>query len=169
MLLVILSKGLCGGGCGNLGILNNFLTELYGDGREFLAECGFGDVFAFCHIGDSGGECPRDYLVIRLKTSETEPEDYDLSRVSEDDIKKHIPKVEVLLKKLRDIEKSEGRELIYAVFITKNPYLKHFSLGPAMTLQDIIMSYYSNSRCGNYFKNLTESDIVESEFPFFIK
>ncbi|NAZ34068.1 MAG: hypothetical protein GU356_07265, partial [Pyrobaculum sp.] len=48
MLLAVLEKGLCGGGCGDLGRLYPLLERYLGPGAPFLAECTFGEVSAFC-------------------------------------------------------------------------------------------------------------------------
>ncbi|MGC9050620.1 hypothetical protein [Pyrobaculum sp.] len=99
MLLALIRKGICGGGCGNLGqLVDNPL---------------------------------HDYLVIRLKTDEFAPDEYEPGKVSKDVVLRYRDK-------LCKIVLAIGDNNLHMMFLTTNPYLPEFALGPTMRGEDII-------------------------------
>jgi hypothetical protein len=154
MLLAVLEKGLCGGGCGDLGRLYPLLERYLGPGAPFLAECTFGEVSAFCFTGSAARRCPRDYLAVRLFTGE----DYDAGKLTDEALARYMERLAGLADELR--------EVAYAVFLTRRPYLAEFTLGPAMLPSDVLrILHVREDECGRLFRALAEADIAEMERP----
>ena len=128
MLLALIRKGICGGGCGNLGQLADIIAEVFGaEGKPYLAECDYGKIMAFCDTDNP----LHDYLIIRLKTNEISPDEYERDKVTKKDVLKHRDKLcKVIL--------AIGDDNLHMMFLTTNPYLPEFSLGPTMKGEDII-------------------------------
>jgi hypothetical protein len=136
MLLALIRKGICGGGCGNLGQLADIIAKTFGvEGKPYLAECDFGEIMAFCDTYNP----LHDYLVIRLKTDEMNPDEYDAKKVTKQDVLKYRDK-------LCRIVLAIGENL-HIMFLTTNPFLPEFSLGPTMRGEDIIEYHTKASAC----------------------
>jgi len=154
-----------------LGKLFDLVSEVLGVGRPYLAECDFGDLMAFCHTGEGRG-CSVDYLVIRLRTGDS-AEDYKHSSVAVSDLVSRVGKVCELLRRLRELERRLGRVVLYAAFLTRNPYLSSFALGPSMTPGDVVAAYFAEPGDGcarairEYLLEVLGSDLADVEAPYF--
>jgi len=154
VLVALLEKGICGGGCGGLGKA----LEVLGEGEPYLAECRYGDYFAFCHPGPQ-----YDYLVLRLDTSRIEgdhgPEDYKPSAVSKDLVWKRLVE-------LRDVVCAIWERLRPLVLIfTTNPYLRAYTLGPGMMPWDVIEVAW-RPEGAVYAKLIDVRELPDLEIPF---
>jgi len=149
MLIALLEKGICGGGCGGLGKA----LEVLGEGEPYLAECRYGDYFAFCHPGDR-----YDYLVLRLE-GDHDPEDYKPSAVSKDLVLKK-------LLELKDVVCAIWERLRPLVLIfTTNPYIQDYTLGPGMMPWDVIEVAWrpQGAECA---KIIDVRELPDLEIPF---
>ncbi|MGC9119584.1 MAG: hypothetical protein ACP5I3_11455 [Thermoproteus sp.] len=170
MLLAFLSKGICGGGCGNLGQLANIIAKIFGvEGKPYLAECDFGEFMSFCYTDEKDKICQIDYLVIRLKTNQINPDEYNYEAVTKERLNSYLDRICSLLNYMWELERQQARRIVHAALLTTNPYLRNFSLGRTMTPNDIVRAYYSDTDCGRYIRDLNRSDIVAIESPFLME
>jgi hypothetical protein len=152
MLLVFLKKGLCGGGCGDLGKIYSTVEIHFGPGTPYLAECKFGEVSAFCFTKSTAKYCPRDYLVIRLFTGE----DYDPAQLTDEVLDKYRERLRAIARELR--------EASYAAFLTRRPYHAEFTIGSAILPSDIVeILHTEESPCGKLLSSIARIDIAKAE------
>ena len=158
MLLVFLVKGLCGGGCGDLGALEGVVGEVLGTrGIEDGAVCDLGDYVAFCYVDRASRWF--DYLVIHKKTpcEGCDGHYYDSEQVSLEEVRSFAGVACSLLNKLM------GR--FYGAVLTRNPFLNRFTFGRTMELSDVVAYCVTGTPQGAWIESSLLADLYISEVP----
>ncbi|ABP50690.1 hypothetical protein [Pyrobaculum arsenaticum] len=158
MLLVFLVKGLCGGGCGDLGALEGVVGEALGvRGREEGAVCDLGDYVAFCYVDKASKWF--DYLVIHKKTpcDGCDGHYYDSDQVSLEEVRRFAGVACSLLERLR------GR--FYGAVLTRNPFLNRFTFGRTMEPGDLVAYCVTDTPQGAWIESSLLADLYISEVP----